>query len=460
MARILAIVLNNVSNDARVLRAAECLREDGHEVIVLGLHDTPDDPAEEDLNGVRVRRIGGGKNRRPAWLHRRKNRGPAWLHRSKSFKTLPTHSIPTPAPAHGRGFEHAPEWLFTLRRSNRPIKMLKASRRRARRDRALYDEAVALRPALIHAHDVDTLPASCAAAAKLNVPMIFDAHEVYDQRHVVKRTQEATRRLNSYLLARHAGKIDGFVTLTEAIAHYYKSTYPNLPDPTVVANAAAWLNNVEDDGRLHVAAGWSREVRILLYQGIYSELRCLAELLDAAEYMSDDWGIVTLGYGRLKEAMLERASRLSPTARARVRILDAVPQAELPRWTAGATLGYLALPRTHLSYWLASPNRLWAYPQVGVPIIGTSFPELERIATTYGAAFVLGDHVTAESIAAFVNNVGREQLQQARTGCEAFMRAESWEAHAARLQALVRRLVTDGGGAVGSNDANRVAESS
>jgi glycosyltransferase involved in cell wall biosynthesis len=424
--------LNNVVKDARVLRAARCLRDAGHEITIFGVREASMEPQTVHIDDLRIRRFGTG---------RRLSLGMS--KKSTSMMILPNAQPPNFAPAHGVGFGNVPEWLFTLLRSNRPFRCLRR-KSAVRRHKAMYRQAIELRPDLIHAHDINTLPLGVAAAQKMGVPIIFDAHEIYDQRHVNNPKQEETRRHNSYMLARYGKFVDGFVTLTPDIANYYKKTYKDIPNPTIVGNATKIVNGIYYDGRLHKAAGFAADTRIILYQGRYSEMRCLAELIDAAEHLEEGWGIVTLGYGPTIAAMLDRIGTLSPAAQARIRVLDAVPEEDLPYWTAGATLGYLALPTTHMSYWLASPNRLWSYPQAGVPILGTPFPELERVVRTYGLGFLLNGGVTGAKIAEVVSSITEQDFAKARAGCTAFMRAEGWDAHAERLRTLVDRLTAGG----------------
>ncbi len=434
MARIVAVVLNGVTQDARVCRAAAALRDAGHEVIVVGVRDSADLAEHETLpNGAEIHRL-----EQPVKRRRTPKINTDPLVPLDDPDTVPIRSAP------GVGFPLPSRRLFLLLKSGLPRKMLREDQRLRVREATFARAIEALRPDIVHAHDIDTLPMGAQAAKATGAALVFDAHEIYDQLIVRNALMEARRRRSSYLLASLSKSIDGFITLTEGTAEYYTSIYKQLPEPTIVGNAAPCIPPVHYDGRLHAAAGLPAETRILLYQGRYSQLRCLAELIASAEYLPPDWGIVTLGYAAEKHRMESNRNALPPEAQERIKILDAVPQTELPTWTAGATLGYLALPKTHLSYTLASPNRLWAYPQVGVPVLGTDFVELERVKSAYGIAFTLAGKVSGQSVAASVAAIDEPAFDRARAGCRGFMEAEGWQVHAQRLVAMMERIAAPG----------------
>ncbi len=60
--RVLMLVSNPCTDDARVIRQAEALAEEGHEVLVLATL-RPALPETETKNGVRYQRIGARANR-------------------------------------------------------------------------------------------------------------------------------------------------------------------------------------------------------------------------------------------------------------------------------------------------------------------------------------------------------------------------------------------------------------
>lgn len=295
---------------------------------------------------------------------------------------------------------------------------------------ALEEEA----PDVVHAHDLSALPVAAKYARARGVKLVFDAHEIYDH---LAQSEDDLSELNGKILRKYAGEIDLFITINDSIASYYQKNYSALPAPVVIKNATKKAAFFEYDGRLHAAAGLSPETRILIYQGGYAPKRGLIPLLLSAEYLDPRWSVVFMGWGKLEEELRRVADSLkmkNPALDERIRFVPRVKQSELPYWTAGASLGAIPYENTGLNHWYCNPNKLWEYPNAGVPIIASPFPELRKIIEGDSIGWFLPDPLNAMAIAAAVNEIDDHELEEAARKCRDFIAREHWDVYANRLK--------------------------
>ncbi|HSZ74140.1 MAG TPA: glycosyltransferase [Rhizomicrobium sp.] len=463
------LVYNSVTRDSRVMREASTLQAAGHEVTVVGVPDSeadaPFDTAEE---GVAIHRVHWQEDA----MARARRSAPLRLVPSIiltgfviwGFVVLPwigkavlavllgvallyirrrMRQTKVPSEAVLKHWAEAlfagtarhgefpppkslfPAWIpeILLELALEPVDQLRGPFDRFVRYRyraqAVAQHAIALKPDVIHAHDCTTLPAAVAVKKALGIPLVYDAHEIYEA--------SAGKRLGAvdYYIRIHQRflrYVDRFITINRCAAAFYRDAYPFLPPAVILRNAALGEEPFAYDGRLHDAAGLPRSEKILLYQGSYTGDRGLETLVRAGNLLPDGWTLVMMGWGPTEQE-LRRIAGASP----KVRFVPAAPRLELGHWTAGASAGIIPYEGTVLNHWICTPNKLWEYPNVGVPLIVQPFPELRDVVETYGCGWVMPEE-TPESIAALVESLTGEMLVRAHEACRRFIEADSWEA--------------------------------
>ena len=303
----------------------------------------------------------------------------------------------------------------------------------ARRERAIAELCLRLEPDIVHCHDVGALPVGVMVKAARRSKLVFDAHEICDQ---LAQASGAQNALNRHIATFCADEVDAFITINDSIATYYQRSFPLLPKPAVVRNAAVRAAPFRYDGRLHDKAGIEPSDKILLYQGGFAQRRGLLALVAAAPLLPPDWIIVMMGWGRL-EAELRLAARAEVSEdRDRVRFIAAVPQDELVSWTAGATIGIIPYENVGLNHWFCTPNKLWEYPNAGVPILRSPFPEMRQVIEEYGIGWLLPARITGKGVAETLSRIGDAEIAEAKANCETFMVEDNWSLYGSRLVEL------------------------
>jgi glycosyltransferase involved in cell wall biosynthesis len=388
-------------------------------------------------------------------------------------------------------------------------------------------------PDIVHCHEIGSLRAGVILKKELGCKVLYEAHEIYDDLANASRHMSTVhQRIHQDCLPH----VDAFITVNEAIASYYSHTYSALPAPVVMPNSV-YPKNVTYDGRLHEAAKLPPQAKIMLYQGGFSPHRGLPILVEAAFNLPEEWYVVFMGRGPLKEhleklaegfmqdqrgrilrglsleslAENERIEKLTATVHGvspetgqqvvkqvaleelalaqaiagaesgllrgdiiertvteireaeaklsaernvrrsmdqlrasrvlqKVRFVPMAPHSELVEWTSGAAVGIIPYENIGMNHWLCSPNKIWEYPNAGVPILASRLEYLTRVITTWGIGWTISSDPTVEDIVAAVRAITDDALNDKRAACRRFIQADNYTLHEPRLLGLVAGL--------------------
>lgn len=397
--RIAAVVHNGVKHDARVLKGAASLKAQGHDVRLFGL--TAEESEDFTLpNGI------------PVHLQHRDL--------SDSKARIAREGLP-------RGRESSIWTSF-----------------RIQGETVFENVRATFKPDIVHMHDHLTLAAAAKYKEEFGCPLVWDAHEIYEDLASIEHERAA---VNARIIRDNVRYVDGFITLNQSIADFYRDKYPALPEAVLVPNAVERVTQTRYDGRLHVSAGLRPNQKILLFQGGYSPHRGIPALLEAAQLLREEWSLVFMGWGKLEEDIRRYAEATAdrPEGRPRVAMVPSAPHDELLSWTAGASLGTIPYENTGLNHLFCSPNKLWEYPAAGVPILATDMPEMEKQITSYGIGLTVSRDLDPQEIAGAVNALTDADLEQLTANCGTYAVAENWQNYESRLVNLHTSLAREHG---------------
>ncbi|WP_309131138.1 glycosyltransferase family 4 protein [Brevibacterium sp.] len=392
--KIAIVVHNGVRHDARVIKQAQTLKAAGHYVHVFGLSANSHEKFCLD-DGTPVQLVSRGKIDVLKFLE---ERGLAPSRENKVWAS----------------FTEQGRLVFECVRE-------------------------VMRPDVVHIHDHVCLTAATRYKDAFAVPLIWDAHEIYED---LAGLDDVRRIVNPRIIRENASLVTAFITLNESIARFYAGRYPELPSAVLIPNASRFSGVPVYDGRLHRAAGLESHQRILLFQGGFAENRGISTLLEVACQLDARWSVVFMGWGKLENSIRARASQLSDQAstHARVVVVPGAPQPELPLWTAGAALGAIPYEDTGLNHRYCTPNKLWEFPASGVPILATDLPEMASRIRAASMGLIVSANLDSAEIGCAINSLSDEDLVFYRQGAKRFIADDSWARYEPRLLSVYENL--------------------
>lgn len=303
--RVLMLLSNPFGPDPRVHREALALLHAGHEVTVLCWDRAQKHPPTEQVDGIRVARVG-------------------------------------PACGYGRAGEMLmalPRFWSNLRIAARTME---------------FD--------IVHAHDLDTLSPGLRIAGKAKVPLIYDSHEIYHEMAGENLSGFLTRLVAAYERGM-TRKPRMMLTVNEPIAEVFRGYGARdvrvvmncQPDPAVdAAKADALRSSLSPDGR-----------QIALYIGVLEPNRLLLELAAAHSASKDHFILVIGGFGSLEGRLAEVAG----ASGGRVKCIGRVAPADVPAYNRAAGVLLAAYDPALRNNRMGAPNKLFEAMAASRPIV-------------------------------------------------------------------------------------------
>ena len=310
--------------------------------------------------------------------------------------------------------------------------------------RRLVRALIGTDPEILHGHDADALPPVAAAARRIGIPFIHDAHELWADQENRGRSAPYFAAFRAYyrlVEARLLPRAAAVLTVSPPIAELLRSRYglarvelvPNYPDV--------------DPGELpvrrdlHALASLPADTPVILYLGGILPWRGLEELVDAISLLRTPAHLVLLGWGGLAASLQVRAAQRGIASR--VHVLPPVPSDEVIGYAADASIGVSPIPPSSLNYSLSLPNKVFQYMAAGVPVVASDFPQVREVVEGSGAGRCI-DTRRPEVIAAAIDAILGDRAAARAMGAagrEAIRERYNWGVAARVLLAIYERVL-------------------
>jgi glycosyltransferase involved in cell wall biosynthesis len=350
-------VFNEVSHDRRVLKEADALQAAGWFVTIHGIRQRRSNAAVREVRptGVVIVR-----------------------HPLTAFPSVP------PAWSAAWGLLLAP--LFALQFAVTAIPAIAGVRaaRQIRSAFALWAWGItaarsAVEAEVLHAHDLSGGLPALLAQDDSGATIVYDSHEVFLESGHWARAPKAVRSLLASQIERPLlERAAGLITVNPSVEQTLRDRYGVPALRAIVYNCVDTLEIAVRPTELREAMGVNTETPVALYHGVFSPVRGLRQIIDAAlDPRLTHVHFAFLGFGPMERELQALAAQ--PEAAGRIHVLKAVSPDALDRWVAGADVGLMPNQYATLNEYVSTPNKLFESIGVGTPVVSSDFPERRRI---------------------------------------------------------------------------------
>ena len=234
---------------------------------------------------------------------------------------------------------------------------------------ALYKAAAEIKPGIVHCNDLDTLLTGYMLKLRDDIPLVFDAHEIYPEQLSEDLRLDTWYRFYTRLEEILIHAADGRMTVCDLLAEYFLERYGAVGFKTVL-NVPSLANS---PGREIRSRGHQR--RKLLYHGAYAAYRGLEEIIRAIRWV-ENADVVFRGIGpyqaTLRELCHAEGAGDRITFAAPVTIDQLIPSA------ADCDIGLNPFVPNCKNTEYALPNKFFEYMMAGLGCVSSDLVELRR----------------------------------------------------------------------------------
>ncbi|MEG0928186.1 glycosyltransferase family 4 protein [Chryseobacterium sp.] len=276
---------------------------------------------------------------------------------------------------------------------------------------------------ILHANDIDALFPNYLIAKKLNIPLIFDSHEIFSEMPAVQG--KMSQKLWRYVEKTVIPKLTWMITASGSYAKWFQKTYGI--DPVVVQNAPRKMNF---DFEIP-----ENNPKILLYQGAINPFRGIDKVIMAMHYL-DNVVLKIAGDGPRKEEYENLV--IQEKLQHKVQFLGKLMPEDLRKVTVTADCGMSIEENGGDSYLYSLPNKVLDCIQARVPLILSNIPELQNIKNQFDVGETIPDH-DPKNIAVAVEKVLSKGRQNYLGELEKASRVLCWENEEIKLLEVFKK---------------------
>ena len=308
--------------------------------------------------------------------------------------------------------------------------------------RPMISRALSLQPDVLHANDLNTLPAGAVVARRCRCGLVYDSHELWLHRNIGSRSRFVDRLVWGRFERSLIGRCDAVISVAAGICEWLARKY-GVQHPHLVRNAQPYEAPPKRGREIADRIGLTDDAPICLYAGAITFNRGLELLIEAAVHMPGVH-IVIMGYAtnaEYEKGLLSLA-RANGTLDRVVHFLPAVPREDLLVWTASADLSVVPTQGVCMSYRFEASNKIFQSLMAGVPLAMSDHEEMRRLVEEWGVG-VLFDERDPKAIADCVLRclADREGMVRMREKCLLAARTLNWEHEEATLLSIYRSVL-------------------
>lgn len=251
---------------------------------------------------------------------------------------------------------------------------------------------------ILLANDLDALLPNYLLAKKLNIPLIFDSHEIFSEMPAVQG--KMSQKLWRYLQNKIVPNLKFMITASGSYAKWFHNKYGI--NPTVIQNAPRKI-----DFSIEIP---ENNPKIILYQGAINPFRGIDKAILAMHHLENVIFKIA-GDGPKKKEYEDLI--VKENLQDKVQFLGKLLPEDLREITLTADVGMSIEENGGESYEFSLPNKVLDCIQARAPLILSPLPEMLSIKNQFDVGEIIKNH-QPENIATAINlvlNKGRKNYQ-------------------------------------------------
>lgn len=399
---VVMLVSNNLAIDARVRKEATSIAEAGYDTHVVGVGtEIPEDLVQAPYTLHLAEPLYKGKSLLP-----RLGREDVW----KPLRVLTNLTVTRHRQKrYNEEFNSSTDLSYHARRPE------------------MESVALALKPDIVHCHDLDTLYAGHQIAQKTGALLVYDSHEIYLELHFL---HPMLKPQYAQIEADIFPKIDGFVTVSPAIGRILTEKYSTDIEPVVLYNGGTHYV----DAVTPVA-----ELPRLFFQGAFATDRNNLELIQAMAHLKGKATLTLQGWGPDEEEFtrLIKELQLEET----VFVIPPCGPLEVVESASNYDIGVINSKCIDENFKNTLPNKLFDYMCAGLAIASTDLPPIKEIIEEHDCGIAYeqrGIEHTARVLEELISD--RERVARMKQHSLDAAPIYVWAAQGKKLQALYGSL--------------------
>lgn len=252
---------------------------------------------------------------------------------------------------------------------------------------------------ILLANDLDALLPNYLLAKKLNIPLVFDSHEIFSEMPAVqgKMSQKLWRFLQNKMIP----NIQLMMTASASYGKWFQNKYGI--EPVIIQNAPRKIDfNIEIP---------ENNPKIILYQGAINPFRGIDKAIITMKHL-DHVIFKIAGDGPRKKEYEELV--IKENLQEKVQFLGKLLPEDLRKITLTADCGMSIEENGGESYFYSLPNKVLDCIQARVPLILSNLPEMQNIRNQFNVGEIIKNHQPeniAEALTTILNK-GRKNYQE------------------------------------------------
>lgn len=292
---------------------------------------------------------------------------------------------------------------------------------------------------IYHAHDCSTLLECYIASRIKRSKLVYDSHELYIRNYGNKSFGEKIYSLIEKRLIKKANKIitvNEFIARKLQDRYNLSTEIVVLMNaPVFEKNEKNYHNNnLPND---IIATNKKAGKKIIIYQGVMQKGRGLSTLIQSMKYL-ENYFLLMVGDGQLRDSLeyLVKEKRLK-----NIYFTGMVNHSLLFEYTRMADLGVILFENNSLNNYYASPNKLFEYIHCNIPILAPNYPFIRSIIEKYKVGVLIDNIEPDQVASAIHNIFSEENVYlEMRSNTELAKKDLNWQIEEKKLLDLYRKL--------------------